>query len=227
MTIRLHFVVEGQTEETFVRNVLTLHLSTMLIMSDARSVMTSKHKHTIFRGGLLDYERAKKDLELWMKQDDNSDSYFTTMFDLYALPSNFPGYLEAQKIANITSRTKFLEEKLFADFGHSHFIPYLQQHEFESLIFADPQKLDWEFPNNQSAINKLLKVANSVDSPELIDDGPDSAPSKRIINEIPEYEGRKASSGPIITEKIGLEVLRKKCQHFNDWMNRLEGLNKG
>jgi len=59
-------------------------------------------------------------------------------------------------------------------------------------------------------------------SPELINDGPDTAPSKRILKEIPEYD--KVGAGVLVAEKIGLEILRKKCNHFAEWLACLEQL---
>jgi hypothetical protein len=56
----------------------------------------------------------------------------------------------------------------------------------------------------------------------LIDDGPTTAPSKRIIAEIPEYD--KATAGVAVAEKIGMDTLRQKCRHFNEWITRLEQL---
>ena len=67
-------------------------------------------------------------------------------------------------------------------------------------------------------------MASAFNSPELIDDGPDTAPSKRIIAEIPEYAKRKSSAGPIVAERIGLPALRAKCEHFGGWIDRLETL---
>ena len=62
---------------------------------------------------------------------------------------------------------------------------------------------------------------------ELINDGDNTAPSKRIIGEIPEYEKMKPSAAPIVAEKIGLPTLRLQCKHFDEWLCRLEMLNKG
>jgi hypothetical protein len=69
-------------------------------------------------------------------------------------------------------------------------------------------------------------MVNEFESPEYIDDGEDTAPSKRIIKEIPEYEGMKASAGPLVAEKIGLTNIRKKCNHFNQWLLKIEALGK-
>src|SRR5437762_9603660 len=95
--IRLHILVEGQTEEEFVNSVLTEHLGDFNISTDVRSVETSRDrkKNIKYRGGLSKYQKAKRDLERWMKEDSNPDSFFTTMFDLYSLPDDFPKFDEA------------------------------------------------------------------------------------------------------------------------------------
>ena len=49
-------------------------------------------------------------------------------------------------------------------------------------------------------------------------------PSKRIIKCIPEYKGRKSSAGPLIADKIGLHLIRKRCTHFDSWLKQLEAL---
>jgi hypothetical protein len=223
--VRLHFIVEGQTEETFVNRVITPHLATYSIWGDARCVMTSRKHRKIYRGGIFSYTMVKKDIILWMKEDKNSDVAFTTMFDLYALPSDFPGYDEARKLKSVYDRIAILEEAMYRDISLPNFIPYFQLHEFEALLLADPQQLDWEYFEHDKAIRNLIRIVSSFDSPELINDGSTTSPSKRIIHEIPEYEGMKASVGPLVAEKIGLGNLRKKCQHFNEWLLKLEQWN--
>jgi len=116
-----------------------------------------------------------------------------------------------------------IEARLGDDIGCQRFIPYIQLHEFEALILADPGKLDWEFLEHDAAIRSLVNLMKDQ-QPEEIDDGKETAPSKRIVAVIPEYEGRKASAGPIVAEKIGLKVLRDRCPHFDQWLTRLERL---
>jgi hypothetical protein len=227
MSARLHFIVEGQTEETFVNRVLVPHLATQLVWGKARCVMTSRKRSIIYRGGLRSYAQAKKDILLWMKEDRNPDAFFTTMFDLYALPSDFPDYDQVQRFRDPGERVVRLEEAMRRDIDHPRFFPYLQLHEFEALLLADPQKLEWEYPEHDRAIRNLLQMASSFVSPELIDDGENTAPSKRIILEIPEYEGMKASAGPLVAEKIGLPFLKRKCEHFSKWLSKLELLAQG
>ncbi len=83
--IRLNMIVEGQTEEAFVNLVLVDHLGHFGISTSIRCVETGRKKNQIFRGGMISYKKAKKDISLWMKEDRKPDAFFTTMFDLYAL----------------------------------------------------------------------------------------------------------------------------------------------
>jgi hypothetical protein len=136
----------------------------------------------------------------------------------------FPGNVESRRESDPYARIAFLERAFAADVAHPRFIPYLQLHEFEALLLSDPQKLDWEFIDRSGPIARLVALASSFQSPELIDDGPATSPSWRIIQEIPEYGPRKASAGPLVAGKIGLPVLRQKCPHFGEWLGRLESL---
>ena len=99
-------------------------------------------------------------------------------------------------------------------------------HELEALLLADPQKLDSQYHEQGFAIQRLVYMADQFGSPELINDGADTAPSKRITAEIPEYARAKASAGPVVAERIGLPTLRLKCAHFGEWLGRLEALRE-
>ncbi|NJL76090.1 MAG: DUF4276 family protein [Saprospiraceae bacterium] len=60
--------------------------------------------------------------------------------------------------------------------------------------------------------------------PEEINESAQTAPSKRIIQYLPNYEKQKSQVGPMIAEDIGLELLRQRCPHFNEWITKLESL---
>jgi hypothetical protein len=108
--------------------------------------------------------------------------------------------------------------------AHRRFVPYLQLHEFEALILSDPTKFDVRFIEHQKGIQALIVECSSYQSPELIDDNETTAPSKRIIAKIPDYEGSKHSAGPLIAKQIGLTAIRQKCSHFDSWLTKLETL---
>ena len=221
--IRLHVTAEGQTEESFVKNILAEYLALTNVITDARSVLTSKDKKAAkeYRGGLISYQKAKADIQTWMKEDNHPECRFTTMFDLYALPDDFPGYAEAKRQADPYDRVRILEDSLEKDINDRRFIPYIQLHEFEALILADPQQLDWEYLEHDGPIGRLIKMVGKQ-NPELINDRPETAPSKRILKEIPEYD--KVTAGVSVVGKIGVPSLRQKCSHFNDWLTLLEQL---
>jgi hypothetical protein len=175
-------------------------------------------------GGIVSYAKLKNDLQRWMKEDQNPEARFTSMVDLYALPEDFPGFLPGAALNDPLQRVELLEQAFAHDIADHRFIPYLQLHEFEALVFVDPSKLDLEFIDRDPAIQALMRIRNQFANPEDIDDGEDTAPSKRIIKELPEYSGRKVTAGPRIAEAIGLDALRKECSHFDSWLTKLEQL---
>lgn len=224
--IRLHITAEGQTEERFVSKVLQPHLASVNVFVDARSVLTSRDNKTgqAYRGGLLSYQKAKQDIMGWIRQDSNPESRFSTMFDLYDLPGDFPGAQEALVIRDPYKKVKLLEKRLDEDINHQGFIPYIQLFEFEALLFSDLDKFALEYLEHDKVIERLKQTLQQSfqNNPELIDDGPNTAPSKRILTAIPEYS--KSGSGVIIAKMIGLDRIRSMCRHFNDWICKLEGL---
>ncbi len=221
---RLNITAEGQTEERFVKQTLSVHLGSFNISTAVRCVLTSKDKNKFHRGGLVNYLKAKNDILTWLKEDRQPEARFTSMFDLYALPNDFPDFAASEKIANPYQKVAFLEEAFANDINDTRFIPYIQLHEFEALLFSKPEALKIEYFEHFNAIEKLKEIVAEKGNPELINDNPDTAPSKRIINLIPEYAKNKASAGATVAGIIGVELLKKSCKHFNDWIIKLESL---
>lgn len=223
MSVKLNFVVEGQTEEAFVTTILTPHLSRRSIRASARCVQTGSRGDYIYRGGLNLYRQAKTDITAWMRED--PEAWLTTMFDLYKLPNDFPGKQDKEHAGSPYERVDALERALSEDLGAPpRFIPYIQLHEFEALLLSDPRKLGMYFDDCPEAIRKLAAMSANHESPELIDEGEETAPSKRIIAAIPEYAHVKKSAAPMVARYIGLPAMREKCKHFADWLSRLESL---
>ncbi len=222
--IRLHIIAEGQTEQRFATSTLAPYLAERQIFVDSRCVMTSKDNrtHMEYRGGLISYIKARNDILRWIKEDSAPECRFTTMFDLYALPKDFPAYTQIPETMEPYTRVEALEGALKDDIDHPKFIPYIQLHEFEALILAAPQRLDWEYLEHDAAIKRLITMVGDQ-NPELINHARETAPSKRIIKEIPEYEGDK-TVGAEIAARIGIPTLRQRCAHFNQWLTRLEAL---
>lgn len=221
--MRLHITAEGQTEEAFVNKTLRQYLAQYNVFADVRCVLTSRKRNKQFRGGMTTYSKAKNDIVRWLHEEShNMDVAFTTMFDYYALPDDFPGYRQASHLLDPYKKVATIERALAADINDRRFIPYIQLHEFETLLFVDPQKFLIEYFDHPEGVAILQKIVADFGNPELINLGKDTAPSKRIISVYGDYEGNKPAVGSMIAHEIGIEALKKGCSHFNDWLTKLE-----
>ena len=146
------------------------------------------------------------------------------MIDLYALPNNFPALKNHSTITNPYRRVEALEESWAEKTNDERFIPHIQLHEYEAYLFADISKLSF-FYQDDVAIRKLQRIVDAVGgSPELIDDGQHTAPSKQITKHLPRYASDKPIVGTQTAERIGLSKIRSQCPHFAKWLERLENL---
>ncbi len=219
----LHVLCEGQTEARFVKEVLSPYLQQFNIVSKPTILLTSRKRN--IRGGMISYAKAKSELEILFKQNQDNDyerHLFTTMFDYYALPDDFPEMKQSEKIQDVRQRITYIEQAFAEDMHTSSFIPYIQLHEFEALLFVDIEQLKAEYPKSGKQIDKLKVETDLIGDPELINNRPDTAPSKRIIKAVErEYHYNKVQSGAAITSSIGIESLMSGCLHFKDWVERV------
>lgn len=222
----IYVLCEGQTEQGFVEEVLRPYLIENGVTS-VKSVIVSTNKKLNAQGGMSSYTHARTDLNL-MRQSNPDSSFeihtFTTMFDLYALPCDFPGYEEADAIVEPYARVNSLEQSFANAVNDSRFIPYIQLHEFEALLFCGIEHIVKIYPKCKKPCEQLTKDLQKVGNPELIDNGPTTAPSKRIIKAIEgenKYKYNKPATGKSVTKEIGIDELRAKCPHFNEWIESL------
>ncbi len=220
--IRLHFLVEGSTEQTFVNEMLKPELSRLNIFSDACLVKTGRKRGKVHKGGITSYFKLKNDLRHWLKQDKHQEARFTTMVDFYALPNDFPGYDESRRQTGSKKRIDILEQQFRRDIGDSRFIPYIQQHEFEALLFTEPTQFVVAYPERELEIQQLVAVRSQFVSPEDINEN--RAPSKRIQAIFPDYAKFKPTVGPLVAMEIGLTKIRAENPHFDEWLTKLEQL---
>ncbi len=224
----LNIIVEGSSEETFVNDVLVRHFAQIGMCVSARRIRTGWDgiNNKPAKGGLLKYSKFRNDVLKWIESDRNrSGCWYTSMLDLYAFPKDdqSPYSTVIQKITNPYQKITTLELAIAHDIAHERFIPYVQLHEFEAFLLVDPDRLITMYPEKQTWINRLKRDIGT-NQPEEINESPQTAPSKRIIKYLPEYEGQKAQVGPLVAEDIGLVELRSKCPHFNDWITKLENI---
>lgn len=221
--VRLYLTVEGQTERKFAEELLQPHLSQFSVDLRTRVALTNRKLGK--RGGVMDFARIRDDLTRLMRQDRQPEARFTTMIDLYALPPDFPGWDEARKKALPQERVLALEQAFQQQLGERRFLPYIQLHEFEALLYCDLSQLARRITNTDKAFATLQNEITGL-APEEINDGDTTAPSKRIINHVPLYERLKVRVGAPAAAAIGLNTLRANCPHFNEWISRLEQLSE-
>jgi hypothetical protein len=204
-------ICEGPTEEVFCRNLLSQYLQ------------NSCRIEIRLLGGNCNWQRIRDMAEKALKQQKNA--LVTTFFDYYGVKTKkFPNWKETVGInkANVRERIEILESGMLKEIDSNlryRFIPYVQLHEFEALLFNNIEVFDEMFEFEQYDRAELLNIFNEFPDPEMIDQGTETSPSHRLIKIIPAY--RKVIQGNAIAEKIGIEQIRQKNKHFNDWIEQL------
>lgn len=216
-------VGEGQTEESFSRDVLGPELFDHGVFVYPRLIRTS----TYGRGGALRWNRVRLFLRNTLRE--RPDTYVTSFFDLYKLDRDFPGWNEANALLNPIDRAAQLERHFHAavvaeaNCREDRFIPHIQPYEFEALIFSNVDVLADIEAGWTSSLVQLRNVRAAVETPEHINDGEITHPSARLESALhPPYQ--KVLHGVSITRRIGLTRMRQECLHFASWVTKLETL---
>ncbi|MCX7860947.1 MAG: DUF4276 family protein [Chloroflexus sp.] len=207
---------EGQTEETFVNEILNPHLEVHQRWAVPTLVVTKRMPTgQTHRGGITSYAKIRCDVEKLLRG--SHASCVTTMIDYYGLPADFPGKDRLQG-ATPQERVAFLEQAFAANIGDRRFHPFLMLHEFEALLFSAPDILLEQL--GLAPARRPLGDIEKYETPEEINDGADTHPAARIARSKPNY--RKPLDGLRIAKAIGLDTMRKHCPHFNQWVCHLE-----
>jgi hypothetical protein len=216
--IRIIIIGEGPTEQIFCNDVLQ-----PVFNAQDKFLETPKIKKS--KGGIVPWSYLKKQIELHLK---DTSVYVTTLIDYYGIYPyhEFPKWEEAKKIVNKSERITFLEKAMFEDIDESiryRFIPYIQLHEFEGLLFSDISVIEENFEDNEFKDHAyLVETDSAFDNPENINDGKTTAPSKRLDRIIDDYS--KVVYGSLLAQEIGLDKIREKCPRFNNWIESLLAL---
>jgi hypothetical protein len=214
-------VVEGQTEEAFVQDVLAETLWSYQVYLIPIILGVPGHK-----GGRTSYARLRKDVLVQLKQD--RAAYCSTMLDFYGLGRGFPG---TPLPAHLSSREKVahLEDAVRTDICEQipdlrpdvRFLPYIQLHEYEGLLFSDPTIFATSLRQPHLA-HRFREMRDDFETPEDINNDPETAPSKRVAQVYPSY--RKVLDGTLAARAIGIATMRQECPHFREWLAQLQAL---
>jgi hypothetical protein len=216
---KVFILVEGQTEEKFIKELLVPYFENKSIYIVPIIVSTSRRKSgSKYKGGVVSFWQVKSELLKLLK--DSSTSMVTTMIDYYGLDNSFPGKSDTNVPNHLYEKIQFLENCLSNEIKHRKFFPYYQLHEFETLLFSEQEGFASVFKKT----DEIQSIFRHFTNPEEINDNRETAPSKRILKIYPKYQ--KVTDGIIISKKIGIEKMRQKCHHFNDWIISMENINE-
>lgn len=221
---KLIIICEGKTETLFVKNVLSNYMPS--ITFSPHTIPTgSNPQGGSSKGGALNYDRVKRYIENLKFTND----YITTFFDFYGLPNNFPSYSILNSNLTIYQKIDTLEKAFYDDIINDFpslkdkFFPYIQLHEFETLLFTDIKKAFQDMRISDQNLTNLNDILiNFNDNPEEINNSIETAPSKRIIKAFPAFQ--KTKDGVIGIQNMGLNDIEQKCQHFKKWLDYIRSL---
>ena len=220
--IRLLMLVEGQSEEIFVKKTLTPHLASHGVVVESPILLWTKRIPSGggFRGGVSNWNQIRANLKHLFK---DTDAWVSTLFDFYGLPKDFPGYDEAHGAGDSRKKVTTLQIRFKTEMNRPRFIPFFALHEFEAWLFCSPDIVSEHFGNIWLA-TKMQEVVKQVGEPELINHGEKTHPKAQLQKFDMGY--KETSDGPTLIDKIGIPVIRGCCPHFSGWLQQLEALGK-
>lgn len=213
---RIIIIGEGPTEQEFCQDVLQPFFFKHEISIENPTIKKSS-------GGIVSWNALKNQISNHLQQD--KTALVSTLIDYYGIHPNhsFPHWESACAIVDKQKRMDFLEQAMLDDIDDSiryRFIPYIQLHEFEGLLFSDIDIILNNFGEHEFTDHPyLLQTSTDFANPEAINDGAKTAPSKRLDRILDNYS--KVVYGSLLAQEIGLNKIREKCPRFNAWIDRL------
>ncbi len=209
---RLYIIVEGQTEQEFVNSMIAPYMQQFGIY-DVTPILIRTSKTG--RGGFVNYDHLKNDAIklLHSKKDDFIVSMFVDFFRIPEIPKK-----ERWKMkTNHLEKVEEMEQCIAEDINDCRFIPYIQLHEFEALLFSSNKGFESYFAEKDA--NSTQQIIDSYENPEDINSSPEGAPSKRLLSIKDDYD--KVVEGNLIALEVGFNNILAKCPRFKAWIDKL------
>lgn len=216
---RIIIICEGQTEQVFCDRTLGPYF-----IAKEYHIQAPTIKHT--RGGIVKWQILKKQIETHLETD--RSAFVTTLIDYYGLyqKHDFPNWEIAERIEEKNQRMNVLEIAMkndIIDSFRNRFVPYLQLHEFEGLLFNEVDIFHQQIPKTDLiGVPELLQIFQEYNNPEMINNNKHTSPSHRLQRIIAGYN--KVVYADILAEAIGLHRIKQKCPRFSNWIGVLENL---
>jgi hypothetical protein len=211
---RIYIVVEGQTEQEFVNNLLApyfgnsgIHLVTPILIRTSKSGWE----------GFVNYRHLENTVNGLLKTSASSDFIVTTFVDFFRIPHTMPDYQASMAKPTKIGQVESLEHALSLAINDRRFFSYIQLHEFEALLFSDNKGFEYYYKEKQAIATK--SIVDEFDNPEEINSSPQGAPSKRLQTIIEDYN--KVTEGNLIALEVGLNTILNRCPRFRAWIDKL------
>lgn len=209
---RLYIIVEGQTEQEFVNSIIAPYMQQHGVYSVTPVLIrTSKTG----RGGFGNYEHLKNDAKRLLSSK-KSDFVVSTFVDFFRIPE-VPQKERWEKKATHIEQVEEMEQCIAEDINDSRFIPYIQLHEFEALLFSSNKGFESFFSEDNA--KDTQQIINTFNNPENINTTPTGAPSKRLLAIKDDYD--KVIEGNLIALEVGINDILTKCPRFRAWIEKL------
>ena len=204
--IRLAIAVKGETEEAFVKNVFSEHLMSLNV-----------EPTPFLLGGRVSADRLARQI-----------ANLSWSFDVVTSLVDFYGFRYKENLTRPELEKRIdtaVDARINRAWDQSKVFAYVQPHEFEALLFSNVTAFSSIIagaPTN--LVEELHGIQAAFQTPEDIDDSPNTAPSKRILRLFPGYQ--KVVHGSQLAADIGLPAIRGECPRFHEWLCRLESLGQ-
>ncbi len=212
---RIVFIVEGDTEIQFVENQIIPYLQEKCgyhTPMNAQKITTNKKKNC--KGGNVGIEYLRNEIR---KIAASGDTFITTLLDFFRLPNDFPNYTTDK--TKVTEIEQGLTATMTHIVSHNRFLPYIQLHEVEALMFIKVEGFEL-FIDEDRQRQELQNIIAQYPNPEDINGGSATAPSKRLEKIFPTYN--KVAYSGLVFDELSIDEIRNKCHRFNSWLNNIE-----
>ncbi|MXN91311.1 DUF4276 family protein [Flavobacterium sp. Sd200] len=218
----LYFIVEGETELEFVNKVLIPYLYSQGLQCHIQGYPIT------MSGGGHGFNNIQHFINtITPVLNYKSEPVVTTLIDYFRLNSEtkLPGYGGCHRLNATDDKVAYLENCLNQVVQsvkeYRFFIPYIQKHEMETLLFANPEE-GFAFESD-AILNRVLEVYNQYANIEDINGTEYGAPSKRL-QDIYKADGKryeKIVDGIEIAELTTINMMLEKCPRFRKWVATL------
>lgn len=209
-------VVEGQTEEAFVKQILQPGLGDEFVIEPI-VVQTSRAASGRKQKGGGTWRHYERDIRSLLGQSHRS--LVTTMLDFYGYPTDGPGRNCCTGVHNPRVCVRHRAAAMTSVINNHRILPFILLHEFETLIFA--AAADSSSVLGDSYVASCLKshVTTVSGDVELLNDSPSTSPSHRVRQCWPGFS--KTIDGIAVIEEAGLESLIPHCPGLSSWLTHL------